>query len=80
MSCLLLPLSQEDPGRSKVEEKNRRQNPRILHLLEGACASNPEQDSEKLEEKQEEEKHNDNGSHEEDEEGGEDGGEDPINT
>ena len=47
--------------------------------VEGTCASNPQQDSEKLEEKQEEEKHDNNGGHEEEEEGEEDGGEELIN-
>ena len=66
-----------------VKDKNpRRGGPSVTGAVagvEGTCASNPQQDSEKLEEKQEEEKHDDNGSHEEDEEGEEDGGEDPIN-
>ena len=81
LSCMRMGywLSISSSSRTRIQEEEGPSAAGAVAGVEGTCASNPQQDSEKLKEKQEEEKHNDNGGHEEEEEGEEDGGEDLIN-
>ena len=81
LSCMRMGywLSVLSSSRMRIQEEEGPSAAGAVAGVEGTCASNPQQDSEKLKEKQEEEKHDDYGSHQEEEEGEEDGGEDPIN-
>ena len=69
LSCMRVGywLSISSLSRTRIQEEEGPSAAGAVAGVEGTCASNPQQDCEKLKEKQEEEKHYDNSGHEEEE-------------